>query len=66
MKLCLPQCRSIYLYIIMFARKSLPGKWCGKKLHETPGFSRGGAAEIGIWIFAVELKIYSIVRVLVL
>jgi len=67
MKLCLSQCHSIYLYIDnVRARKSLPGKWYGKKLRETPGFSRGGAAEIGIWIFAESLKIYSIVRALVL
>ena len=66
MKLCLSQCCSIYLYIIMFARKNLPGKWCGKKLRETPGFSRGSAVEIGFWIFAESLKIYGIVRVLVL
>lgn len=50
----------------MFVRKSLPGKWYGKKLRETPGFSRGGAVEICFWIFAESLKIYGIVRVLVL
>ena len=48
------------------ARKSLPGKWYGKKLRETSGFSRGGAAEICFWIFVRSLKIYGIVRVLVL
>lgn len=37
----------------------------GKKLRETPGFSRGGAAEIGFWIFAESLKIYGTVGVLV-
>ena len=47
-------------------RKSLPGKWCGKKLHGTPGFSRGGAAEICLWIFVPSLKIYGIVSVLML
>ena len=66
MKLCLSQCCSIYLYIIMFARKNLFGKWHGKKLRETPGFSRGGAAEICFWIFAESLKIYGVVRALVL
>jgi len=50
----------------MFARKSLSEKWYGKKLRKTPGFSRGGAAEICFWIFAESLKIYGIVRVLVL
>lgn len=64
MSVTVPQ---IYLYIDnVRARKSLPGKWCGKKLYEAPGFSRGGAAEIGIWIFAAKLKIYGIVKVLVL
>lgn len=66
MKLCLSQCCSIYLYIDNVRARNLPGKWYGKKLRETPGFSRGGAAEIGIWIFAESLKIYGIVRVLVL
>lgn len=56
----------IFIYNNVRARKSLPGKWCSKKLRKTPGFSRGGAAEIGIWIFAAKLKIYGIVRVLVL
>lgn len=46
MKLCLSQCRSIYLYIDnVRARKSLSGKWCSKKLRETPGFSRGSAVD---------------------
>jgi hypothetical protein len=31
----------------------------------TPGFSRGSAAEINIWIFAESLKIYGTVGVLV-
>jgi len=67
MKLCLSQCRSIYLYIDnVRTRKSLSEKWCSKKPRETPEFSRGGAAEIGFWIFAESLKIYGIVRVLVL
>ena len=67
MKLCLSQCCSIYLYIDnVRARKSLSEKWYGKKLRETPGFSRGGAVEIGFRIFAESLKIYGIVRVLVL
>ena len=67
MKLCLSQCCSIYLYIDnVRARKSLPGKWRSKKLRETPGFSRGGAAEICFWIFVPSLKIYGVVRVLVL
>ena len=56
----------IFIYNNVRARKSLPGKWCSKKLRETPGFSRGGAAEICFWIFAESLKIYGIVRVLVL
>ena len=67
MKLCLSQCCSIYLYIDnVRARKSLPGKWYGNLAKRTPGFSRGGAAEIRFWIFALSLKIYGIVRVLVL
>ena len=65
MKLCLSQCCSIYLYIDnVRARKSLSGKWCSKKLRETPGFSRGGAVEIGFWIFAESLKIYGVVKAL--
>lgn len=67
MKLCLSQCRSIYLYIDnVRAHKSLPGKWYGDLAKRTPEFSRGGAAEICFWIFAESLKIYGIVRVLVL
>lgn len=67
MKLCLSQCRSIYLYIDdVRARKSLSEKWYGKKLRETPEFSREGAAEIAFWIFVSNLKIYGIVRALVL
>jgi len=56
----------IFIYNNVHVRKSLFGKWYGKKLRETPGFSRGGAAEICFWIFAESLKIYGIVRVLVL
>ena len=56
----------IFIYNNVRARKSLSGKWYGKKLYGTPEFSRGGAAEIYFWIFAESLKIYGIVRVLVL
>lgn len=67
MKLCLSQCCNIYLYINnVRTRKSLSEKWYGKKLRETPEFSRGGAAEIAFWIFAESLKIYGAVKALVL
>lgn len=50
----------------MFARRAILQNGAANRLHETPEFSRGGAAEIAFWIFASSLKIYGIVRVLVL
>ena len=66
MKKCLSQCRSYILYIIMFARRAILQNGAANRLRETPEFSREGAAEIAFWIFASSLKIYGIVKALML
>lgn len=66
MKLCLSQCCSIYLYIDnVRARKSLSEKWYGKSSAKLL-VSLGVVQRKFAFGFLPSLKIYGIVRALVL
>jgi len=56
-----------FLFAIFLLRfKIAASKWCAFLPVFAPRFSRGSAAEICFWIFAESLKIYGIVRALVI